>query len=76
MKIRVKSCGDCQFCDSDYDYCDAFVGEQKLELKCQLINSFSNHTPPPPWCPLRTEPIVVELEDCGVTSVSSEEEKA
>ena len=62
MKIKVKSCGDCVFCDSSYDYCDAFEGNKGLEWKGQIIKSFSNNTAPPQWCPLRDEPIVIEFE--------------
>jgi len=66
MKIKIKSCGDCTFHDKDYDYCDAHDwtgGKRGTNWKDQIIYSFSNNSEPPQWCPLRTEPIVIELED-------------
>jgi len=62
MTITVSDCSDCPFMKSESvqyytrEYCN-------LTSKNNVCMSVSITEPPPPWCPLRTDKIVVEMKD-------------
>ena len=57
---RFKICGECPFIN---DYIGA---GPRLVLECTLVSSVlpagSGQSTPPEWCPLRTRPVLVELD--------------
>lgn len=60
MKIAVTGCDDCSFLDGEYEIC-MMPGIPSTAVDWHSLAEHDSHYITPDWCPLREEPVTVEL---------------
>lgn len=61
MKIEVTGCDDCPFLEGEYETC-MVPGMPSAPVDWHPRSRGGSHYITPDWCPLREEPVIVEMK--------------